>query len=101
MIVITKLVTDCPRFVHPGDIFSLKINKEEVIIETITEEKVIDYVASFRFARTDGSCVGFHVMGFFGNSKELPDEMKKAKQLKDLTSKQRENFNRTCGVEPK
>ena len=102
MIVITSLKTK-PYYVEPGDEFRLRIGTangtEDVIKEEITVEKTIDFVASYRFADEDGSCRGFHLNGFFGNSAELPQEMKEAKQLSDLTPEQLERFIATSGIE--
>lgn len=101
MIVITKL-NRVERYVCPGDHFCLTITDDmgcDVIIhEEITVNKVIDFIASFRFAMEDGTCPGFHLTGIFANSKELPEEMKTAKMLGDLTKDQYKNFADSVGI---
>lgn len=101
MIVITKL-SRIERYVCPGDEFHLTITDDmgcDVIIrEEITVKKVIDFIASFRFAMEDGTCPGFHLTGIFANSKELPEEMQTAKMLEDLTKDQYKNFVDSVGI---
>jgi hypothetical protein len=88
--------------VFPGDSFNLSVRggdgEETIITEEITVTKVIDFIASFRFAMEDGKCLGFHLSGFFGNSKELPQEIRDAKRLKDLTELQHKNFIASVGT---
>jgi hypothetical protein len=88
--------------VCPGDEFHLTIkdglNYEVVISEKITVNKVIDFIASFRFALEDGTCPGFHLMGVFACKSELPEELKNAVMLNDLTKKQYANFAKSVGV---
>jgi len=104
MIVITKLV-DTPRCVVAGDEFHLSItdglNCSVVINEKITVNKVIDFVASFRFALEDGTCPGFHLMGVFACKKELPKELQEGILFENLTRKQQERFCRSVGIEIK
>jgi len=104
MIVITSL-SPAVRHVVPGDEFRLTIRDQmglEVLIsETITVEKTIDFIASYRFTSEDGTCPGFHLCGIFGNKKELPEEFKTAKQLHELSKEQYRNFVRSVGVEIK
>lgn len=101
MIIITHL-NKTPRHVCPGDTFNLTItddlNCEVIICEEITVKKTIDFVASFRFALEDGTCPGFHLIGIFANSKELPKEMQEAVMLENLTKEQYENFEKSVGV---
>jgi hypothetical protein len=102
MIVITRKY-ETPRYVRRGDIFNLTIKDgmeyEVVIRETITVDRAIDFIASFRFALDDGTCPGFHLMGVFACKSELPEELKNAVMLEDLTKEQRRNFEKTVGVE--
>ena len=101
MIVITHLNTD-PRFVAPGDSFNLAISDatgcEVVIREEITVSKTVDFVASFRFALSDGTCPGFHLTGIFGCSSELPEEIKSAVMFEDLPKEQKDNFINSIGT---
>ena len=101
MIVITSL-TRTERHVVPGDTFNLAIrdglNCEVLISETITVAKTIDFFASYRFTQEDGMCLGFHLCGIFGNSKELPIEIKEAKMLEDLTKEQYRNLEESVGI---
>ena len=88
--------------VSTGDSFNLSVRggdkKETIITEEITVTKVIDFIASFRFAMEDGKCLGFHLSGFFGNSTELPKEIQEAKRFEDLTEMQRKYFTESVGV---
>lgn len=101
MIVITRLI-ERQRYVLPGDLFNLTItdgmNCEVVISEEITTSKVIDFIASFRFALEDGTCPGFHLMGVFACKNELPKELQEAVLFENLTRKQQENFAKSVGV---
>lgn len=101
MIVITKL-DKRERCVEPGDTFNLTINDKMgcnvIIKEEITIPKIINFIASFRFALEDGTCPGFHLTGIFGNSNELPKEMQDAIMFEDLTKSQQENFKNSVGV---
>lgn len=101
MIVITSICRT-PRVVEPGDRFRLSVRDDQgeiiCIEEEITENKVIDFVASYRFALDDGTCLGFHLSGFFGNSAELPLEIQQAVRVDDLTPAQRERFLATVGT---
>lgn len=101
MIVITKLY-EGERYVCPGDEFQLCIKDDlfcEVLIrETITVSKVINFIASFRFALEDGTCPGFHLTGVFANKDELPKELKDAVMLEDLTPEQYANFAKSVGI---
>jgi len=102
MIVITSL-NNKSTWLEPGDEFHLRIRDglgcEVSIYETITVAKVINFIASFRFALDDGTCPGFHLTGVFANRDELPKELKEAKLLEDLTPEQYRNFVRSVGVE--
>lgn len=102
MIVITSFV-ETTRVVTDGDEFQLRISdktgSEMFIRETITESKVLDYIASYRFALDDGTVVGFHLSGVFANKAELPKELQEAVFIEDLSREQYENFVRTCGIE--
>lgn len=104
MIVITY-VDRLPRIVLPGDSFRLTISdafESKVIIEEeIIVNKTIDFIASYRFAREDGSCEGFHLSGIFGIYNELPQEMKNAKYFEQLTPIQQINFRSSVGTEIK
>lgn len=101
MIVITSLNRE-QRHLLPGDRFNLEVSDatggKVLISETITEAKVIDFIASFRFALEDGRCPGFHLTGIFANSNELPQEIANAKMLADLTPEQLQNFLATIGT---
>lgn len=101
MIVITKLI-DAPRCCLPGDKFQLTISDtlgcEVIVSENITVAKTIDFIASFRFALENGTCPGFHLMGVFACKSELPEELKNAVMLEDLTKKQYKNFVKSVGV---
>lgn len=101
MIIITSL-NRTSRLVEPGDEFQLSIGDSlghsVLISEVILVKREIDFIASFRFALEDGTCPGFHLTGIFANSKELPDEIKNAKRLEDLTPEQYSNFIRTVGT---
>lgn len=101
MIVLTS-VSKKIFHVMPGDMFHLSVTedgfRDTVITETITEQRTIDFAASFRFAREDGTCLGFHLSGFFGNAAELPEEIQNAKRLEDLTDEQRSNFAKSVGI---
>jgi hypothetical protein len=103
MIVLTSVKSGPlhARSVIPGDTFSLSVSDHTGIHEIITEEvtvaKTIDFIASFRFAREDGTVQSFHLSGFFGDSENLPEEMKNAKRLEDLTESQRGNFLKSVG----
>lgn len=101
MIVLTSVERQA-FYVSPGDTFNLSVKsgsfETKIITEEITVSKIIDFIASFRFAMEDGTCMGFHLSGFFGNSKELPQEIRDAKQLEDLTELQRKNFIASVGT---
>lgn len=101
MIVITSLNPN-PRYVEPGDKFALTITDGTgctvMVEEEITVAKVIDFIASFRFALEDGTCPGFHLTGVFASKAELPKELQEAKMLNDLTPEQHANFIRSVGV---
>lgn len=101
MIVITHKNENC-KCVCAGDLFRLivddKTGHRVIIEEEITQSKTIDFIAAFRFALEDGTCPGFHLMGVFACKSELPEELKKAVMLEDLTPKQYENFVKSVGV---
>lgn len=102
MIVITSLKSKAFHLA-PDDEFCLRVTDllgcEVLIREKVTEHKVIDYIASFRFALEDGTCPGFHLTGIFANKAELPKEIREAVFIEDLTPEQYANFVRTVGVE--
>lgn len=102
MIVITRLI-ETPKFLVPNDEFCLRVSDvtgcEVVITERVTVTKVIDFIASFRFALEDGTCPGFHLTGVFANKAELPKELREAVLIEDLSPEQYANFVRTVGVE--
>lgn len=102
MIVITSLSSKKFHLL-PDDEFCLKVTDslgcEVLIRETITEHKVIDYIASFRFALEDGTCPGFHLTGIFANKAELPKEIREAVFIEDLTPEQYVRFVRSVGIE--
>jgi hypothetical protein len=56
-------------------------------------------IVSFRFAREDGTCTGSHYCGIFAKEKELPAEIREAKQVNDLTPEQRKNFVDSVNIE--
>ena len=101
MIVITSK-DETPRCVFKGDTFNLSINDRmgfhHIISEEIKVDKIINFIASFRFALEDGTSPGFHLMGVFACKDELPEEFKKAVMLEDLTKEQYANFVRTVGI---
>ena len=101
MIVVTSL-SNRSRSLVEGDEFCLTVTDamgcEVMIRETVTVSKVIDYIASYRFALEDGTCPGFHLSGVFANQAELPEELRNAKMLEDLTPEQYANFERSVGV---
>lgn len=101
MIVITSL-SEISRHVCQGDTFNLTIHDgmhhEVIIKEEITVTKEINFIASYRFALEDGTCPGFHLCGIFGNSKELPKEIREAKMFDDLTRKQQKKFVKSVGI---
>ena len=101
MIVITSLKQD-PFYVMFGDTFHLSVvdqaGRKEIIVEEITVTKTIDYVASFRFAQEDGTVLGFHLSGFFGDSRNLPDEIKRAVFFDELSSDQKRRFVDSAGM---
>ena len=102
MIVITSL-SEVDWYVLPGDEFCLTVTDEFghhlIISEMITVSKVINYVASYRFALEDGSCPYFHLSGIFANKNALPREMKEAVLLENLTPEQRSNFVASVGIQ--
>ena len=101
MIVITSL-SRTKMYAEPGDTFRMTVADnlgfECIINEEVTVERVIDYVASFRFALEDGTCPGFHLTGIFANSKELPEEIRNAVMFEDLSQDQKERFAASVGV---
>ena len=101
MIVITNL-DNTPREVYPGDQFNLSVTDQTgttVIIKgEITVTKIIDFIATFRFALEDGTVPGFHLMGVFACQNELPIEFQNAVMLGDLTDTQHENFIASIGT---
>lgn len=102
MIVITQL-NRRKRHLSPGDTFSVtyrdvNTGQEDKFVEEITITAVIDFMCVFRFAEEDGTVIGFHLSGFFGNSKNLPKEMQEAVHIDDLTTQQRANFDRSYGA---
>ena len=101
MIVLTSVNLQS-KYVCKGDTFRLTVDdamgSQVMIEETITEDKEINFIASYRFALEDGRCPGFHLCGIFGNQDELPEEIRNAKMLDDLTPEQLGNFIRTVGT---
>lgn len=115
MIVITQK-SDAGFYVEPGDVFHLTVSDDSddfgvltvgkggavhgriLITEEITVSKFIDFIAAYRFALEDGTCPGFHLTGIFGNSAELPQEIKEAKLFEELTPNQQKRFAKSIGV---
>ena len=101
MIVITKLYENS-FCVSPGDTFNLTItdnlNCKVLITEEIIEEKIINFVATFRFALDDGDCAGFHLAGIFANKDELPKEIQQAIMFEDLSISQQRKFASSVGI---
>lgn len=101
MIVITSL-SERSWLVCEGDEFRMTVADnlgcEILIREEITVSKMIDFIATYRFALEDGTCPGFHLCGIFGNKEELPKEIEEAKMLDDLTPEQYENFSNSVGI---
>lgn len=103
MIVLTQVIRNF-RKLHAGDRFCLTIrdatSSSVIIDEEITSDRVIDYIASFRFALDDGTCPGFHLTGIFANSNELPVEIQNAVLYSDLPDDKRKRFLETIGTRP-
>jgi len=95
MIVITSKSTEV-REVRAGDKFRLTIKdllgSSVLIEEDITADFTADYIVSFRFTMEDGTLVGSHLAGMFGNSKNLPKEFEDAVMFEDLTDSQKERL---------
>ncbi len=105
MIVLTSVNEEWVRVVHPGDEFRMIVKdmmgSEVVIREEITTHRRIDFIASYRFCWEDGTCPGFHLCGIFGNKAELPEEMKRAVRIEDLTEEQHKNLVNSVGIKIK
>ena len=106
MIVITTLDTET-YYIAAGSKFQLTISGTTslygamgivVIEEECTKCGFVDFCASFRFTLDDGTCVGNHFCGIFARESELPEEIKNAKMIKDLSPKQRENFFKSINI---
>jgi hypothetical protein len=83
----------------PGDTFNLTIRNpkgtETVISEPITSHRKINFACTYRFCKDNGEMDGFHLSGMFGNTEEMPEALRNAKSVEDLTESQRINFLRT------
>ena len=103
MIVLTQVIRTT-RVLCSGDRFQLCIrdalNSSVIIDEQVTSKRVIDYVASFRFALDDGTCPGFHLTGIFANYAQLPIEIQNAVLYSDLPDNKRKRFLETIGTRP-
>jgi hypothetical protein len=101
VIVLTSVV-ECKYNVCVGDTFNLTVHtpyeEYSIIRETILENRSIDYIASFRFAKEDGTISGFHLSGFFGNKDNLPVEIENAVHIDDLSDVQRSNFLKSLNM---
>ena len=95
MIVITK-VSNRRFTVLKGDSFSLTLSdgksSEVIIKETISKGMLIDFVATYRFTKEDGTCEGNHLSGIFANSDDLPEMIMNAVMMSDLEEPKRTNF---------
>lgn len=103
MIVLTQVIRNY-RVLSAGDRFQLTIrdatSSSVIIDEEITSDRVIDYVASFRFAFEDGTCPGFHLTAIFAHSASLPIEIQNAVLYSDLPDDKRKRFLDTIGTRP-
>lgn len=101
MIILTYKF-DKPFHVHPGDTFRITITDnfkcEVVIQEEIITERIIDFVASFRYADNDGFCSTFNLCGIFAESRNLPVEFRDVVLYHDLPAHIKENFIRSCNT---
>lgn len=101
MIVYTS-VDRTVRHVALGDEFVLTVRdplgSTVVVREKIVVAATIDFVASYRFARPDGTVSAFHLCGIFGNSGALPQEFADAVMFDDLNYEQKKNFAASCGT---
>ena len=101
MIVITSL-SPSVFHLHSGDRFTLNVQDElggEILInEEIKVDRVIDFIASYRFALGDGTVTGFHLAGIFANKKELPQEIQNAVMFNDLAPAKQKRFVESCGL---
>jgi hypothetical protein len=98
MIVITTECLDKSFHILPGDSVRLSVKGECVVEEVFAHKCFVDYMAGFRFALDDGTCVGDHVCGIFADKSRLPEEVRSAKRIQDLTTEQYRNFMRTVGT---
>lgn len=101
MIIITSLSTKSFRVIR-GDKFTLSITDRLgltiQIEEVINTNKIIDFIATYRFAEKDGSCIGFHLSGIFANKDKLPKEMVEAVLFENLTDSQKKRFVDSVGI---
>lgn len=101
MIIITSLI-EREYSLCPGDTFNLAVENfdgtETLIRETVTKNKVVNYIASFVFALDNGRVPSFNLCGIFTNKNDLPVEIERAVLVKDLTPEQRKNFIESCGI---
>ena len=110
MIVITT-ISRGQWHLSAGDTFSLIIGtdsfpctadkvttREAIIKEEITETGEVDFCASFRFTQEDGTCIGNHFCGIFAKESELPEEIKNARFVDNLSQEQLTNFTNSVNV---
>lgn len=103
MIIISTEEKNCVKHVMAGDTFNLIITrkdgtKDTLLSEEITQAMTFDYYCVFQFALDDGTVVGANLAGFFGVEAEMPQELKDAKRLGDLTYEQAQNFVKTSNL---
>jgi hypothetical protein len=96
-LIILITVKECDYTIYPGDTFSLTINDDIIVSETFTEKRVINYVATFVFAKENGSVLSSNACGIFGNKNDLPEEIKNAVYWEDLPIDKRNNFISSAG----
>lgn len=116
MIVILS-TTNCNHFVVSGDTFRLthdaeffsidnackydNNNREILVEEKFNKNRSVTCAISFMFADADGRVSSPNICGFFGQKINLPDELKNAKHLHQLTFAQRHRLMKSAGIKLK
>ena len=99
MIVITYIKKKTFKL-RPGDTFDYVVNKGSFqvieIKKDIKEKEVIDFICIVHHALEDGTHTGLLPSGYCGNSKNMPEVLKDAKLLTDLSDEQHSNFISSC-----